>query len=336
MPMANIMSAMMTNSSSLSPIELAARTQNRVFVLYIVVLVIGGLLTAGLTVWLWRVTNRYQDAVQGDADARIAEANAKASQANAEAAKANEGLARSNEKIAAADQHAGEANKRAKELAVKAEELKEQNLATAVELEKERKTRLELEQSLTPRQIALVASKAGKLNIDPLKPFAGIQMFVEILPDAEAERAAGNIIWLTKKAGWNLSSAMFNPELKGPFFDGVIVMPYMAPRRRLSKPPFWTEEEYAAEEFSREAAEELVNFLKSNNWSAHIGMIFPKRDGEIPLRSVKITVGFKPSPYFRPQWVKELEDNSKKIDKEIEDVMRQLRQLPPKTPPKHE
>ena len=65
---------------------LADRAQKRLFVLYILVLLITGL----LTVLLWRAGNKYQDAVKADADARITEAGSRAAQAYDSAAKANE------------------------------------------------------------------------------------------------------------------------------------------------------------------------------------------------------------------------------------------------------
>jgi hypothetical protein len=278
-PIANIMSAMMTNPSSLSPIELAAKTQNRVFVLYVVVLVIGGLLTAWLTVWLWRATSRYQDAVKGDADARIAEANA-------EAAKANEGLARSNEKIAAADQQAGEANKRTQELAVEAEELKRQNLATEVVLEKERVVRLELEKSLSPRILVLEQDKTGKWNFDPLIKYKGMKVVIKYLQDAEAIRATNDVSNLLKAAGWDIISASPDPKMWAPFFDGVIVQTSLQGIR-----------ERSGRDASGAAADTLLNFLQSNGWTVRSHAVAD----DIPAMSIKISIGFKPSPYFSPK-----------------------------------
>ena len=83
-----------------SSIELADRTQKRIFVASIVFGVVGALIAASLAWLVWKANNKYQDAVKADADARIAEAGTKAAVANAEAAKANEGLAKSNEEIA--------------------------------------------------------------------------------------------------------------------------------------------------------------------------------------------------------------------------------------------
>jgi hypothetical protein len=85
---------------SSTPIEVAARNQTRLFIVYVVVLAIGGIAATLLTVLVYRAGNAYQGAVKADADARIAEAGTKAAEANAQAAKANEGLGKSNEEIA--------------------------------------------------------------------------------------------------------------------------------------------------------------------------------------------------------------------------------------------
>jgi hypothetical protein len=90
-----------------TPIEIAAKNQSRLFTVYVLVLIVGAVLAAIMTILVYRAGNRYQSAVQSDADARIVEAGSKAATANehaaianAEAAKANEGLAKSNEEIA--------------------------------------------------------------------------------------------------------------------------------------------------------------------------------------------------------------------------------------------
>lgn len=109
MPMANMVNAMLTIQSNSSPVDIAAKAQTNLFVLYVAVLVVGGLLTAFLTVLVWRASNRYQDAVKADADARIAEATERAAQANERAASANVEAAKANES-------AGQANERAQTL----------------------------------------------------------------------------------------------------------------------------------------------------------------------------------------------------------------------------
>ncbi len=84
---------MLTIQSS-SPIEIAARNHTRLFVVYVAVLVLGGLLAALFTVLVYHAGNAYQDAIKADADVRIAEANQKAAEANERAAEAQKELAK--------------------------------------------------------------------------------------------------------------------------------------------------------------------------------------------------------------------------------------------------
>ena len=80
---------MLTIQSS-SPIDIADRNQTRLFILYVAVLVLGGLAAALFTVLVYRAGNKYQQAVRADADARIAEAGRGAAEAQAKAAEAIE------------------------------------------------------------------------------------------------------------------------------------------------------------------------------------------------------------------------------------------------------
>jgi phosphate/sulfate permease len=92
-PITNMASIMFTIQPS-SPIDIAARNHARLFTVYVVVLVLGGLLAALFTVLVYRAGNAYQDAIKADADARIAEANQKAAEANERAAEAQKELAK--------------------------------------------------------------------------------------------------------------------------------------------------------------------------------------------------------------------------------------------------
>src|SRR5437868_14866892 len=98
MPIEKIISAMTTIQSS-SPIEVAAKGQARLFAVYVLVLVVGALAAAVMTLLVYRTSNRYQSALQSDADARIKTADTRAAEARAESDKANAGLAQSNVEI---------------------------------------------------------------------------------------------------------------------------------------------------------------------------------------------------------------------------------------------
>lgn len=99
----------MATVQSSVPIDLAARNQSRLFVVYVVVLVMGGFAATLFTVLVYRAGNAYQEAVKRDADARISESNA-------EAKRAGESASLANERAGLADAQAGKANQRAGEL----------------------------------------------------------------------------------------------------------------------------------------------------------------------------------------------------------------------------
>jgi hypothetical protein len=214
-----------------------------------------------------------------------------------------------NNRAGVASQRASEADERAKGLVVMAETLRQQNIATELALEKERTTRLGLEQSLTPRQIPLIfkgAPRDGKSNVDSLRLFPGMNAIVEVLPDAEARRAASDMVFLLKEAKWNVVSASLNPSLEIPHWDGVTI-------EHRTYPGVPTPE--AKADHAQQAAETLLIFLRANNWDRiRTRPVFPDKHDEIAANTVRISVGFKPSPYFDPDW-------DKKADKQIEDAL---------------
>jgi hypothetical protein len=201
---------------------------------------------------------------------------------------------------------------------VEIEGLRKENLATEDRLGKEQDKRLELEASLAPRQIPYI--KAGDTeNIGPLRPFAGMQVILRFLPDAEASRAASNVAGLLSAAGWKIVSVEPSPEVNEGYFDGVVIEPYSAAKSpNLPKMPelTFTEEQQADQQRERrakDAVEAVVDFLQSNNWQARFAW---SHRGELPPDTVRVTVGFKPNPYFDPQLVKESRERTKKSDAE--------------------
>ncbi len=221
------------------------------------------------------------------ADQKISVANDAATQAGAQAASANAEAARAKEQAGLANERAGKANERAEELAAK-------NLATEAKLEEERRTRLELEKSLAPRTLALRV-EGETSNIDSLRPFGGINVILEVLPDAEAERAAGYISWILTQAKWKIVSGSRNPDLNQGEYDGVVI------QHRIY-PGVMTPESVA--DRSRAAATALLEFLRSNNWEAETVSLFPRHHDKMPANTIRIMVGFKPSPYFLPPEIK--------------------------------
>lgn len=190
------------------------------------------------------------------------------------------------------------------------EDLKKANIAAQRDLEAERIKRLNIEKSLEPRQILLIQG-LGKSNTDPLKPFAGTQMIVRFLPEAEPERAAVNIVDLAQVAGWKLMSVDRRSDFNTGFWDGVVVEPYAA-LNPLSKQ---SREDRADEERSHAAADALADFLCSNGWSAR--MYRGAKRGEIPKDSVIINVGFKTSPYFEQKRTEQIDEIRRKFEEEL-------------------
>lgn len=88
--MTTIQSSLSANQSSPSSIELADRAQKRLFVVSVIFGVLAALVAALLAWLVWRASNKYQDTVKADADARIAEAQVKAADALKDAGTANE------------------------------------------------------------------------------------------------------------------------------------------------------------------------------------------------------------------------------------------------------
>jgi hypothetical protein len=210
---------------------------------------------------------------------------------------AQDSAARAFQQAGIANQRAGEANKRAEELA-------KENLATESKLEKEKQTRLELEKSLAPRTLVIASYLDDRATFATLRPFPDIKVLMYVLSDAEAERAAGSIGALIQPVSWKIEAVNIMPSLNTGFYDGVVV-----------SPPMRIRPEYPAEDKenawrSYKAAEALVAILKSQNWEARVMPI--QGAAEQDTKTLKIHVGFKPSPYFDPDWVKELHGRESK------------------------
>lgn len=175
-------------------------------------------------------------------------------------------------------------------------------MATEARLEEEKRTRLELEKSLTPRELPIISAN-GKQNIDPLKPFSGTKFAIECLDDIEPERAAGSLQYALEQAGWKPIGAKVLQRY-APVRDGVLV-----------ESRFW-------EHKNERAAKGLVKFLESINWVANWDFENPdnpKHKNDIPEDAVLIQVGFKPNPYFRPAEQKDLERMMKKRMEKMEE-----------------
>ncbi|MBE0556196.1 MAG: hypothetical protein IH628_03100 [Proteobacteria bacterium] len=198
----------------------------------------------------------------------------------------DEKIADTGERASVANQRAVEANKRTQELAVEAQELRRQNIETGAELERERLVRLEMEKSLSPRIFVLEQYKDGKSNIDPLIKFKGTKVVIRYLADAESTRAKNELSNLLMAAGWDIVGEIRDPEMWAGFFDGVIVQTSLRSVSGRSE-----------RDMSRNAAEALLALLHSNGWTVRSHAMAD----DIPAQSIKVSIGFKPSPYFSPK-----------------------------------
>ena len=65
---------------------------------------------------------------------------------------------------------------------------------------------------------------------------------------------------------------------------------------------------------SQRAAEALELYLLEKDWEAHAtGIPDIPNTKKIPANTVKIIVGFKPNPFFEPDWVKQMRDFEKRF-----------------------
>jgi hypothetical protein len=78
----NLLMTSASKSVAQLPIEAVAKRNERIFALYIVVLVVTGLLVAFFTWLVWDAGNKVQDAIRDNANAKIAEAGKDAAEAN--------------------------------------------------------------------------------------------------------------------------------------------------------------------------------------------------------------------------------------------------------------
>jgi hypothetical protein len=155
--------------------------------------------------------------------------------------------------------------------------------------------REELEKSLWPREFPLVTSPKGN-NFDSLKPFTPINVVIEFLPDAEAARAASHIVGLAHAAGWNVVDVEPNPKVIAGFFDGVVVHTPLAV-------PWDNPRDTAEGERLEGAGNAIVGFLTSYKWVARRS---PVKLHEFGVNTIKISIGFKPSPYFQDPEIKKI------------------------------
>ncbi len=182
------------------------------------------------------------------------------------------------------------------------ETLKGNNLKLQSDVEKERITRLQLEESLEPRIL-----ESNGISREKLKAFEGTPFIIEAISDGEVLRAAGQIRFSLQSAGWNeLGTFQTDSEPEGVRVETINI---------------------DESQFSPSAAI-LVEFLEANGWEAKEGLS-PKKlnlpseqarnDENIPDGTLRIRIGIKPTPYFMGKIISGLIDE--KNQKMMEESM---------------
>jgi len=157
--------------------------------------------------------------------------------------------------------------------------------------------------------------RLGKTYVDSLISMAGQVVFIEYIADAEARRAAFNIVRTLKDAKWNVQMP---PKVVDWVEDGVSVQPSMSfPANEAIRymPEYWR---------TGEIADKFVDFLHAYNWQARTdwptdahGLI---RDPKIlPLGAIRIQVGlYPPSVYISPPGQQEVKTRLEEFKREQE------------------
>jgi hypothetical protein len=245
--------------------------------------------------------NRTEGQLQTFNDILLRDARLTASTAKQSAIDAASAAGEAKSKAEAADTAAGSASlvagnaeNAAGIVANKASELDSQLSTTKTQLETVEAKRADLEKSLTTMAICdaprvlrnwtLGMGPNRKSSADSLRPFAGFQAIIEVVPEAEARRAADNISRALSFAGWNIVGPS-PPSIN--IADGVMIEWYSgigssAPADRVP---------------SMKAAEALIDFLHSYFWQAD-SMDAWSGDTDIQPNGVKIRVGLKPPVEF--------------------------------------
>lgn len=173
-------------------------------------------------------------------------------------------------------------------------------------LEKERATRLELEQTIAPRMLS--PEEIGKMGA-ALRKYGRTKVKIVALTDGEVMRTARDIVGIANAAGWEIVAFDRTTEVFG-FRDGITV------HARHSYDPEDTGT-------SRAAGIALVGQLLEHK----IECIFNPERIEQPVNTVVVMVGFKPPTYFLPAEMKarlkQMEERLKRFAEEEEERRRE-------------
>lgn len=235
----------MTTTNTIKPkriismFNLSLPLSNAIYVISGGLIIIGavfGLIGTIGAIWSGALRERY-------ADARLSDNEKETAQAKSVAALANEQTA----------------------------QLKIEASGLAIQLEKEKTTRLELEQAVAPRIMEQYKSS------EALKKIPGVTAIITNIPDIESQRMAGQLAATLSMAGWKYKFVPYNPSDIYP--DGVVI------EKNVGAIP--------EDDLSPQATEILLEQLKNNKIESRY---MPARD--LPPNTIVIKVGFKPYTFF--------------------------------------
>jgi hypothetical protein len=258
-------------------------------------------------------------------DTKISEAQRGTAEAQRDAESAKKRAAEADERAALNEKEAARLRNAAEGEQLARVKIESQVSAAETRLEEERKIRLELENSMAPRVLGIPLGPGNKTSFDELKAFAGTEVIFDVLPDAEPRRAAQEIQNVLTYAGWKAVSINIRPELYTGDFDGVIIEPQRPMIGVVAMPGNKALTEH---ERSTKCAEALRLYLLTKNWKARMNLFHAD---QVPANTIRILVGFKPSPFYEPDWVKQMEENYKKILQLVNEREKYLPQ-PPQSP----
>lgn len=235
-------------------------------------------ITLALSFALWRVSaksGQIKDETlakyKQDAQIQISNANATAALANDNAAIANKRAAELEVKAAETQLLAEDARADAAKAHEKTEELRKKNLTLESKVEEERRSRMELEQAVSPRIMEQYKSSGA------LKTLTGVTAIISSIPDLESQKMARQLATTLSMAGWKYQFAPYDP--KEVYSDGVVI------EKNVGAIP--------KEDIAPKAAELLLSQLKINKIESRT---MPATD--LPPNTIVVKIGFKPNTFF--------------------------------------
>ncbi len=176
----------------------------------------------------------------------------------------------------------------------KTEELSNENIKLRIDLEKERKGRLKIQQELTPRDLGELGSLAKTIE-----SFHGISVYIRYMDDIEANSIAGQLNLVFSLAEWKVvEGTVIEPETNGIYGKGGIFI--------CVQTDYFNDMDDFSERAGQALNAELINrgilsnvVSPSRYMAPHYknGSRGPKH-GNYPINTIEIIVALKPKMKF--------------------------------------